>query len=89
LVSVLPETSIDGKRFIARQLLFIEHHPLFPDIAPLLKNSETIDIACRILEQIPGKEATQCLIEALKQTTSDDDKVFIINALSRRKDAQQ
>ncbi len=88
LVSVLPETSIDGKRFIARQLLFIGTPSIVPDIAPLLKNSETIDIACRILEQIPGKEATQCLIEALKQTTSDDDKVFIINALSRRKDAQ-
>ncbi len=88
LVSVLPETSIDGKRFIARQLLFIGTPSIVPDIAPLLNNPETIDIACRILEQIPGKEATQCLIEALQQSTTDDDKVFIINALSRRKDAQ-
>jgi len=88
LVAILPKCSIDGKRFIARQLVVIATPSVVPGIEPQLKDKETIDIACRILEQIPGKEATQSLIQVLKQeSTSEDDKVAIINSLGRRKDA--
>lgn len=87
LVAVMPKCSIDGKRFIARQLVVIATPSVVPEIEPLLKDKETIDIACRILEQIPGKEATQSLIKVLEQeSTSEDDKVAIINSLGRRKD---
>ncbi|HOQ31498.1 MAG TPA: HEAT repeat domain-containing protein [Candidatus Hydrogenedens sp.] len=87
LVAILPKCFIDGKRFIARQLVVIATPSVVPGIEPLLKDKETIDIACRILEQIPGKEATQSLIKVLKQESiSKDDKVAIINSLGRRKD---
>ncbi len=87
LVGVLPHCSIDGKRFIARQLVVIATPSIVPAIEPLLKDRETIDIACRILEQIPGKEATQSLIKVLKEDTlSEEDIIAIINSLGRRKD---
>ncbi|HOL18621.1 MAG TPA: HEAT repeat domain-containing protein [Candidatus Hydrogenedens sp.] len=88
LVAVLPKCTIDGKRFIARQLVVIATPSVVPGIEPLLKNNETIDIGCRILEQIPGKEATQSLIKVLKQESiTEDDEVAIINSLGRRKDS--
>ncbi len=88
LAEILPHCSIDGKRFIARQLVVIGTPSIVPNIEPLLKNKETVDIACRILEQIPGKEATQSLIKALQQKEINDaDKIGLINSLGRRKDS--
>ncbi|MGC8846941.1 MAG: HEAT repeat domain-containing protein, partial [Candidatus Hydrogenedens sp.] len=88
LVAILPKCSIDGKRFLARQLVVIATPSAVPGIEPLLKDKETIDIGCRILEQIPGKEATQSLIQVLKQeSTPEDDKIALINSLGRRKDS--
>lgn len=87
LIEILPQCSIDGKRFIARQLVVIATPSVISGIEPLLKDKETIDLGCRILEQIPGKKATQALLNALKRDgMTEDDKVGIINSLGRRKD---
>lgn len=87
LIEILPQCSIDGKRFIARQLVVIATPSDIPGIEPLLNDKETIDLGCRILEQIPGKEATQALLNALKQDgITEDDKIGIINSLGRRRD---
>ncbi len=87
LIGILPQCSIDGKRFIARQLVVIATPSVISGIEPLLKDKETIDLGCRILEQIPEKEATQALLNALKRDgITEDDKISFINSLGRRKD---
>lgn len=86
LADILSVASIDGKRFIARQLVVIGTPSIIPKVVPLLQDDDTIDIGCRILEQIPGELATDALIETLKNLHKDSLKIAIINALGRRKD---
>lgn len=86
LMDVFSEATIDGKRFIVRQLVIVGTPSIVPKLAPFLEKEETVDLACRVLEQIPGKEATQALLDALNKTHSDSLKVAVINSLGRRRD---
>ncbi|MCX8065790.1 MAG: HEAT repeat domain-containing protein [Candidatus Hydrogenedentes bacterium] len=86
LASILPSASIDGKRFIARQLAVIGTPSIVSKIVPLLQDENTIDIGCMVLEQIPGKEATEALINALEKLDKHSLKIALINSLGRRKD---
>ncbi len=86
LMDVFSEATIDGKRFISRQLVVVGTPSIVPKLAPFLEKEETVELACRVIEQIPGKEATQALLDVLNKSLSDSIKVAVINSLGRRRD---
>lgn len=80
------DTGTDAKWWAARHLYRIAGREQVETIAPLLLDPGTSDIAVYALQTIPGEEATEALLEALK-ATSGETRIGIINALATRGDA--
>lgn len=74
----------DAKQFACRQLALIASAENVPDIAALLEDDATADMARYALEPIPAPEVDEALIGALAKA-SDAVKVGIVNSLGQRK----
>ncbi len=74
------------RQFCCEQLALIGTARAVPALAALLQNTETAPMALYALEEIPGPEATQALLEAL-QGRSGASHVAVINALGTRGDS--
>ena len=77
-------TTHDAKQFICRQLWIIGTESEVADLAPLLTNPDTSDMARYALEGIPGAAADEALIAALPRT-SGATKAGIISTLGNRR----
>lgn len=76
------DATLASKQFMCRQLHVIGERENVPQIAPLLTDHETADMARYALEQIDSKDVGIALLEALK-VADDSIKVGIINSLAR------
>lgn len=76
----------DAKLFACRQLALCGLPENVPGIAPLLRNIETSNMARIAIERIPGAEADEALLDALKKA-DDASKVGIVNSLGARRAA--
>ncbi len=75
--------TIDAKRFICRQLIIIGSDAAIPTLSNLLRHDDTINIACHVLEAIPGDASTNTLLDSLK-TANDTQKLALIGTLGRK-----
>lgn len=77
----------DAKRLACQQLAIIGSDRSLPAIAELLKNNETVDIACLALSTHPSVKANEILRHALPNL-SGSARVQVINTLGDRRDAK-
>ncbi|MBM4019000.1 MAG: TIM barrel protein [Planctomycetes bacterium] len=78
--------SLDGKRFICRQLSVAGTAESVPALAALLLDKDLSDMARYALERIPDASAADAMRSALAKATGKQ-KVGMINSLGERRDA--
>ena len=80
-----PTTTLEGKRSACRALRQIGSDACVPVLAPLLSDPELGHMARFALAEMPGEQATEALIAALKQTQGAM-RIGLIVALGQRKE---
>jgi len=80
------KSSVDCKRYLCRKLQLIGSSASVPSLAALLTDPELAHMARYALENIPGKDATQALLDALKDVEGDL-RLGIIYSLGARQDS--
>jgi len=79
------DATLAGKQFVCRQLWRIGDDDVVPQIAPLLRDPETADMARYALERMPDADAGKALEDALDEVDAAT-RVGIINSLGERRD---
>ncbi|MHC4596756.1 MAG: HEAT repeat domain-containing protein [Planctomycetota bacterium] len=87
LAELLSEATLECKSFICKQLWFVGTADSVPEIAKLLTDEQTVDMACYAMGQNPSPEAGEALRNALDRV-GPKVQVRIINLLGDRRDAQ-
>ena len=82
-----PTSTFEARRFACKQLGFIGSSRALPALAELLKNEDTIGIACLALTTYPPGKADEILRAALP-TAPVAARIQIINTLGDRRDAK-
>ncbi len=82
-----PTCTFEARRFACKQLGFIGSSRALPALAELLKNEDTIGIACLALTTYPPGKADEILRAALP-TAPVAARIQIINTLGDRRDAK-
>src|ERR1019366_5679569 len=82
-----PTSTFEARRFACKQLGFIGSSRALPALAELLKNEDTIGIACVALTTYPPGKADEILRAAL-QSEPVAARIQIINTLGDRRDAK-
>lgn len=77
------DATMDCKQFVCRELARVGGAAQVPQLAALLNNAETADMARIALQAIPGPEADAALVDALA-TTSGIVRVGVANSLGER-----
>ncbi len=78
------DATLDCKQFVCRELARVGGAAQVPQLAALLNNAETADMARIALQAIPGPEADAALVDALA-TTSGIVRVGVANSLGERR----
>ena len=78
------DATLDCKQFVCRELARVGGAAQVPQLAALLNNAETADMARIALQAIPGPEADAVLVDALA-TTSGVVRVGVANSLGERR----
>lgn len=81
-----PESTLECKEFICRQLWYLGTAESVPAVATLLKDEETAGWACYALVRNPAKEAATALMKALSETESPKIRLAVISALGERRE---
>lgn len=71
--------------FAARQLSRVASDAEVGTIAPLLRRSDTVDMARYVLERLPGYQAQQALLDGMRNTRGET-RIGIIDSLGERGD---
>ena len=88
LVKLLaPTSTFEARRFACQQLAVVGSDASVPAIAKLLKDNETIGIACLAFGNRPSAKADKALRDALS-VARDKGRAQIISALGNRRDAK-
>ena len=88
LVKLLrPEAGFGARRFACKQLGIIGSESALPALAELLRNDETVGIACLALTTYPPGRADDVLRDAL-ESASGNRSIQIVNTLGDRRDAR-
>ncbi len=87
LIALAADATLEGKRFVARQLAVVGTGACVPAMAEWLVNPETVNIALRVLETVPDESAARAIREAVPLLEGRA-KVGAINSLARRGDVQ-
>ena len=61
-----PETSVDARNFILRQVSRLGGPEAVPAVAAQLRDAATADMAMYCLQRLPGEQASEALLAALK-----------------------
>ena len=80
-----PNATFEARRFACKQLGIIGSKSALPSLAKLLKDDETVGIACLALTTYPAGAADPSLREGLKWV-SGTSRIQILNALGDRRD---
>jgi HEAT repeat protein len=82
------DVTMDGKRFISRQLVLLATPESLPGLAPLLSAPETADLALYVFERVPGPDASRILREVLVAEPDKAVMIGLVNVLGARGDAE-
>ncbi|MCC6143403.1 MAG: HEAT repeat domain-containing protein [Candidatus Hydrogenedentes bacterium] len=83
-----PDVTLEGKRFIARQLALLAGPETLPALVPLLEDPQTADLALYVYERVPGPEANRILRDALVAQMDEKILIGIVNILGARGDGE-
>lgn len=85
LVAVMadPNTTFEGKQFVARQLWIIGSDASVPTLAKMLDDDEMNDLARYAMERMSSKSVDDALIAALKSTQGRN-RLGVISTIGRR-----
>jgi len=79
--------TLDCKRFVCRQLVFINSDEAVPALSRLLTDKDLSDMARYAVESLPGRAAGAALRSALDQAQGKA-RIGLINSLAQRRDSE-